>query len=193
MKQPVVISALLAFVLAFPMAAQAATRDKGERADKPASSSLSRQDRKFIDKAMHDNNAEVAIAKVALEKAQSGEVKQFAQKLLNDHQKAGSELEAIVGRLGYNPPRKAMDKEPKEAQKFAKMKADKFDKEFAKHMVKDHKKAVKLFTEEAQDGQQQEVWQFAQKTLPALEEHLRISQQLAGETGERKERKRKAG
>src|SRR5688572_10667046 len=114
MKQSVVFCALLAFVLAFPMAAQAAKGDKGTRAEKAQSSSLSRQDKKFIDKAMHDNNAEVAIAKVALEKAQGAEVKQFAQRLLNDHQKAGSELEGIVSRLGYSPSKKAMDKEPKE-------------------------------------------------------------------------------
>src|SRR5688572_16025580 len=98
MKQPFVIPALLAFVLAFPMAAQAAKGDKDARADKAQSASLSRQDKKFVDNAMRDNNAELAIAKVAMEKAQSNEVKQFAQRLLNDHQKAGSELEGIVSR-----------------------------------------------------------------------------------------------
>ncbi|HYC46918.1 MAG TPA: DUF4142 domain-containing protein [Burkholderiales bacterium] len=192
MKQPVFLTALLALVLAVPVGVQAAQRDKGERADKAASSSLSRQDKRFIDKAMQDNNAELALAKVALEKAQNAEVKSFAQRLLDDHTKAGSELEGIVSRLGYTPPKKAQEKEPRDAQKFAKMSGEKFDREFSKHMVKDHEKAVKLFKDQAQDGQSQELWQFAQKTLPTLEEHLRISKQLAGDSGERRERKRKA-
>ena len=192
MKQPVFLTALLALVLAVPVGVQAAQRDKGERVDKAASSSLSRQDKRFIDKAMQDNNAELALAKVALEKAQNAEVKSFAQRLLDDHTKAGSELEGIVSRLGYTPPKKAQEKEPRDAQKFAKMSGEKFDREFSKHMVKDHEKAVKLFKDQAQDGQSQELWQFAQKTLPTLEEHLRISKQLAGDSGERRERKRKA-
>jgi putative membrane protein len=168
-------STLLAIVLGFSVGAQAA-KDK-HRTD----NTLSRADRHFIDNAMKDNNAELALARIAQEKSSSGAVKQFAQRLMNDHQKAGTELQGVVSHVGYTPPGK-VEKESREVRKFSKMSAEKFDKEFAKHMVKDHEKAVKLFKKEAQDGQAQEVWQFAQKTLPTLEEHLRMSRELSGDT-----------
>jgi putative membrane protein len=44
--------------------------------------------------------------------------------------------------------------------------------------VKDHEKAVKLFQKEAQSGQDPELKQFAQQTLPKLQQHLQMAQQL---------------
>lgn len=187
MKQSFAITTLLAFTLAFPVAAQAAQRDREAKGDQPARTQLSRQDRNFIENAMHSNHGELALAKIAQEKASSDQVKQFAKKLLDDHSKAGSELETIVSRLGYTPSKKAM-REPREVKKFANMSGERFDREFARQMVKDHKKTVDLFEDQAQDGQTQELWQFAQKTLPTLQEHLRMSQQLAGEKAGRTHR-----
>ena len=194
MSKPFVLTALLAAALALPVA-EAAQREKGERAEKSdTGGKLSRQDRKFIDNAMRSNHAELAIAQIAQDKASNPEVKRYAERLIADHGKAGSELEGIVSKLGYQPSKKAQEGHKGDAKKFAKMGGDKFDREFARQMVKDHEKTIKLFKEEAQDGQAQELWQFAQKTLPTLEEHLRIARQLSGDRSEgreRRERKRK--
>jgi putative membrane protein len=187
MKHAFFSTALLAGLLGFSVAAQAAG-DKGRDVRAKDNNTLSRADKSFIEKAMKDNQAELALTRLAQEKASSAELKQAAQKMANDHQKAGDELQAIASRVGYMP--KMSDKEPGDVRKFSKMSGDKFDREFAKHMVKDHEKAVKLFKKEAQDGQAQEVWQFATKTLPVLEEHLRMSRELSGTkmSGESKRR-----
>ena len=175
-------TALLAVLLGCALSTQAADRKAKGSAD-----TLSRTDRQFIDKAVRENQAEIALAKIAQEKASSDQVKQYAQRLFNDHSKAGSELEGIVSKLGYRPSGKA-DKAHKGLRKFEKMSGEKFDREFVKHMVDDHERSVKLFKNEAQDGQAQEVWQFAQKTLPTLEEHLRIARELSGDKGGRRDR-----
>lgn len=180
MRYPFFSSATIAAVMFGLSVASPAAEDKRRPADK-ADTTLSKQDRRFIEKAMQDNQAEVALAKVAQEKASSDAVKQYARKLHEDHSKAAQELEAIASRLGYAESRKA-EKEPRAVKKFAKMQGDKFDRAFAKHMVDDHEKAIKLFKKQAQDGNSQELWQYAQKNLPTLEQHLKMARELAGET-----------
>ena len=56
--------------------------------------------------------------------------------------------------------------------------SDAADKAYAKAMVDDHKEDIDLFKKEASSGQNAELKAFAQKTLPTLEEHLRLAQAL---------------
>jgi putative membrane protein len=45
-------------------------------------------------------------------------------------------------------------------------------------MVKDHEKAVKLFSKESSSGKDAELKAFATKTLPTLQHHLEMARQL---------------
>ena len=62
------------------------------------------------------------------------------------------------------------------------MSGKKFDHEYGNFMVKDHEKAVKLFRKEADKGDNGELKQFASKTLPTLEEHLKMARDLKAQT-----------
>jgi putative membrane protein len=66
---------------------------------------------------------------------------------------------------------------------MAKLSGKEFDRTYAKMMVDDHKKAVALFKEQAEKGEDAEVRQAAATTLPTLEEHLQMAEKLAGEVG----------
>jgi putative membrane protein len=46
-------------------------------------------------------------------------------------------------------------------------------------MVEDHNKAVKLFQQEERSGHNAQLKQFAQKTLPTLEQHQKMAQELS--------------
>src|SRR5262245_8097359 len=46
------------------------------------------------------------------------------------------------------------------------------------HMVMDHEKAVELFTKQAESGQDPDLKQFAEKTLPTLKDHLQQAQKV---------------
>ncbi|SPE57086.1 hypothetical protein SBV1_2630002 [Verrucomicrobia bacterium] len=57
-----------------------------------------------------------------------------------------------------------------------------FDKAYAKDMVKDHKKDVKEFESAAKDLSDPDLRAWAQKTLPVLQEHLRMAQDMETES-----------
>lgn len=156
--------------------AKQANADSGKAA---AASKLSREDRDFLEKAAHAGHTEVEGSKLALSKATSPEVKQFAQQMVDDHTKAGEELKQLAESKGLKVPT-----EPAMAQK-AKLKVlsarsgDGFDRDYAEEVgVKAHADTVKLFQKAAQSAQDADVRAFAQKTLPTLQHHLQMAQSL---------------
>ena len=56
-----------------------------------------------------------------------------------------------------------------------------FDKAYAQQMVEDHQKTIAMFKQHA-NSPQAEVKQFVSKTLPALEQHLKMAQQAVANT-----------
>ena len=147
-------------------------------ADKKGDGKLSGNDRRFVTTAAEDGLAEVELGKIAQQNGASAAVKQFGQRMVDDHSKAGKELEAIASKLGVTPPKEPGSKHQGDIKKFSKLTGEKFDREYAEHMVKDHEKAVSLFEKQAKSGDADELKQFASKTLPTLQEHLKMARSL---------------
>jgi putative membrane protein len=145
----------------------------GYAADKKVDTGkASKADRDFIMKAAQDNLMEIELAKVVQEKSTRAEVKDYAQRLSDDHSKAQQELEGIASKLGVTVPKQLDKKHAKELKEMSKKSAKRFDHEYAELMVEDHKKAVKLFEKESKKADAEELRQFASKTLPVLQDHL---------------------
>lgn len=174
------IFAALALVLSFG-GAYAADK-KGD------SGKVSKGDKSFIMDAANDSMAEVELGKVAQQNAASEDVKKFGQRMVDDHAAASKELEPIATKLGVTPPTAPEGKHAKMVKDLSKKTGDKFDKAYVDDMVKDHKKAVKMFEKQAQKGESAELRDFASKTLPKLQEHLKMAQDL--QAGMKKSKKK---
>jgi|GEM_PF-638558 len=144
-----------------------------------AFAATSAADREFVAKAAHSGMEEVALGRLATEQGQSDAVKRFGQQMVDDHTRANEELKAAASKDGIELPSDAGTKKPG-TEKLASLQGAEFDRAYAKQMVQDHEKAVALFRREAQGSGSSNVKAFAQKTLPTLEEHLRMAQQLTG-------------
>ena len=59
-----------------------------------------------------------------------------------------------------------------------KAKPEDFDKTYAKQQVKAHKRAVKLFDDYAEEGDNAALKQFAANVLPTIKEHLEAAKKL---------------
>ena len=128
-------------------------------------------DKGFVDKAATGGMAEVKLSKLAMDKGQSTEVKQFARKMVEDHTKANMELKQIAEKQDITVPTTLDEKHQKIYDKLLKLDGASFDKEYMHAMTVDHDETVKLFKEQAKNGQDPELKSFAMKTLPVLEKH----------------------
>lgn len=136
-----------------------------------AGAKVSRGDRNFFVTAAEDGMAEVELGKLAQQKGSSEQVKSFGGQMVTDHTKAGDELKALAGSKGVTLP-STPGKHQKEIDKLAKKSGADFDRDYARHMVDAHKKAVSLFQKTAKSGDDADVKGFAGKTLPTLQQHL---------------------
>lgn len=142
-------------------------------------SGLSSADRKFAMNAAQDGMTEVQIGKLATQQGASDSVKQFGQRLVDDHTKANNDLMQWASTSGVTLPTTLDAKHQAMVDKMSRLNGAAFDKEFAKGMVSDHDKAVKMFQKEASTGGDSGLKSFAAATLPTLQEHLTMARGLS--------------
>jgi putative membrane protein len=163
-----------------------AQRDKAEK--KPEGDTLT--DQQFVMKVSASDLAEINLGRVAARQASDPAVRQFAQRLVDDHTKASAELIRIANKRSL-PAARTMDAQHRQLQdRLLNLKGADFDRAFLNQMVDDHKKAVTLFEAESKTAKDADLKAFAAKALPHLKEHLKMAQDLAAKLkGGSKEKK----
>jgi putative membrane protein len=134
----------------------------------------------FVQKAAMSDMYEVQAGKLAAQKGQSDAVKQFAQQMVDAHTKTTEELSGIVKAksIKVDLPTSLDSTHQKLIDELNSAAAQDFDKTYADQQVDAHKKAVGLFKKYAAKGDDAEVKQFAEKTLPTIEHHLEEAKKL---------------
>ena len=135
-------------------------------------------DKKFVKEAAAGGLAEVEMGKLAVQKSSDDAVKQFGQKMIDDHTKANEQLKEIASKQGITIPESLDSKQQSKVDKLSKLSGPAFDKAYVKDAVKDHEKDVREFKNEAQNGSDPNIKQFASSTLPTLEQHLDMAKTL---------------
>jgi len=143
-----------------------------------ASNNLSHADKQFVKKAAEAGAAEVDAGRLATQHAGTDEVKKFGEHMQQDHSKANDELKQIAQNKGIAVADSPDRSHQRLAHRLEKMDGAQFDRTYMRENVKDHKKAVALFQKEANRGKDPDLRAFAQKTLPELQQHLQMAEQL---------------
>lgn len=141
-----------------------------------AEGKMSDADAKAMKKLAEANQAEIATGKLAVDKAKNPQVKQFGQRMVDDHGKANDQLKQLASTKNVTLPTDLDKSTQREYDKLSKLSGADFDREYMKHMVSDHKKDISEFQKEAKSGKDADVKQFASSTLPVLQEHLQLAQ-----------------
>jgi putative membrane protein len=163
-------------IAAPPIFAQ--TGQPGHPAATSAKDALDQEDKTFVREAAIGGMAEVELSKIA-QKSENADVKGFAERMIEDHTKANEQLTSIASGLGVEMPKTVDSEHQRIREKLQTLHGKAFDDEYAHAMVEDHNKAVKLFQQEERAGRNTELKQFAQKTLPTLEEHQKMALELS--------------
>ena len=140
-------------------------------------------DREFVRKAAQGGLAEVQLGQLATEKAASPEVKQFGQRMVDDHTKANDQLKQIAQQEGVTVPDQLDAKDAATKARLEKLSGKEFDRAYMRDMVSDHTKDVTEFKHEANAGKNSAVKNFASQTVPTLEDHLKEAKDIAPKVG----------
>jgi putative membrane protein len=134
---------------------------------------LSHHDRGFFKKAATAGAKEIAVSQAVMDNLLNMQVKAFAQTMVTDHTSIAEQLATLAAAKGVMLP----PPNPSVADDWSKKTGD-LDGKYVKEMVSDHLGAVKLF-ENASKSADPDIAAFAQKTLPTLQHHLMMAQDLA--------------
>jgi len=173
MRQSVLTTAV---VLALGAAPAFAAQKTTAAPHKQTSTAKAANDNTFVTKAAEGGLAEVELGKLATEKASSDQVKQFGQRMVDDHSKANDELKTLAQQKNITLPTSISAKDKAERDRLMKLSGAAFDRAYMSAMLSDHKKDVSEFRVESTSGKDADIKAFAAKTLPTLEEHLKLAQ-----------------
>jgi putative membrane protein len=143
---------------------------------------MSGHDRTFMKDAAQGGMAEVNLGQLAAQNASDPDVKAFGQRMVTDHGKANDQLKQVAAGMNVTLPADVKASDRAEADHFSKMTGADFDRAYVREMVKDHKKDVAEFQKEAKSGHG-DVQSFASTTLPTLQEHLKMAEDLQVKMG----------
>ncbi len=129
---------------------------------------------KFANEAAQGGMAEVEMGRLAVAHATNPEVKQFGQRMVDDHIRANTEFMQLAGRKNMQLPREVSSEQKERMDKLSKRSGADFDKAYVDAMVEDHENDVKEFEEQSKNGTDADIKQFAAKTLPTLKQHLEM-------------------
>jgi len=137
-------------------------------------------DQAFVTKALEGGMAEVELGKLAADKSQSPDVKQFAEKMVNDHSQMGDKwFKPVAKEIGVSEPKGPSKKDKKLIEKLQGLSGQEFDTQYIQAMVKDHKEDLKDFQSEAQAAQDPNVKQIAEQGTKVVSQHLQMIEQIA--------------
>ncbi len=135
-------------------------------------------DEMFAKKAAAGGMAEVAAGDTAQKMGANDAIKKYGQQMTVDHTKANDELKSLASAKKIELPTAPDPAHQKALKNLQARSGDSFDKAFKAQMVSDHKATIALFEKEASSGSDPDLKAFAAKTLPDLQQHLKMAEAL---------------
>lgn len=133
----------------------------------------------FVEKAAISNMFEIQSSELALEMSENEDIQAFAEQMVEDHTAAGEELKAAVEAQGgdLQVPTELDTKHQDMIDQLSSASGEEFDQMYVEMQTQAHEQAVSLFESYAENGEG-ELQAFAEATLPTLQEHYEMIQQM---------------
>jgi putative membrane protein len=174
------------------IAAPALAQSVGEKTGVNSALGVSPSTPDFVKEVAISDMFELESSKLAQQKGNATE-KTFASQMITDHTKTSTELKGLVtgGKVQAEVPTALDSAHQSKLDKLKAANEKDFSSEFDAMQVSAHKDAVDLFERYAKGGDNADLKNWAGKTLPALQHHLAMAQDLdkakpAATTGERR-------
>jgi putative membrane protein len=141
------------------------------------------RDKIFMQEISEDMVAEVALGKLAVQKASNDDVKKFAQTMVDDHAPLSDLMKPIASELGVKEPTKMDKTGQQEYDKLKTLSGSDFDKEFLLYIVMEHRKTLKTYRDEVIVSNDTELKDAAISSAKLVAQHTRTAITLAKANG----------
>jgi putative membrane protein len=179
MNKPMAFMVAAAVAAAWPFAATSQQAKKSEaKSEQSSASKMSQEDMRRFASIAQANMAEIELGKLAQEKGKAAEVKDFAKHMIDDHGKKLEENKELAGKKQVKLPDAPNKEQQATKAKLEKLSADDFDRAYAKQMVDDHQKTLKLVQDTAKNAKDADLKAAAEKAAPGVEKHLQMAKGL---------------
>jgi putative membrane protein len=122
----------------------------------------------------------VQAGQIAMQQASNGKIRDFGQHMVDDHSRANDQLRQLAAQKGIPVPTDLDARMQAQIDQLNKASGAAFDQMYVAGQLADHKEAIDVFQKEINSGQDADLKSFATQTLPTLQHHLDMVEQLPG-------------
>jgi putative membrane protein len=140
-------------------------------------------DAKFIKEVAADNMLETQMAQLADRKAESSAVKQFASRVVSDHQRMQNDWVSMASSHGYNFKPGMGKNHRAKLTKLEKLSGREFDRAYMTTVVQDYKDYINYFEKEGQAAHSTQVRQLVNRDLSTLRSNFNDAKRVGGQVG----------
>jgi putative membrane protein len=161
-------------------------RSKGDAASSATGSARSSDPATCIQEAAKMNAGTIRFAQLAQQKAENPQLKQFAQSLERDHQKAQTELQTIAKKHNVEIATGTEGLDAKCQQELTRLEGlsgAEFDKEFAKGAVEGHAMAAAQLQQASTQAKDPDIAQYTRNMLARIKQHQQQGRDIAKAVG----------
>lgn len=163
---------------AFGLQAQSDTQPGTEQQQiqSGSESQLSNEDKDFLKEAYQTNLNEIELARLATQQASSSDVKEYAQRMIDEHSRSNEQIQQIASSKGVDLQSGAQSKD---YSQFSNLSGPQFDQKYIENQQQSHQEAISMFRNAADKGSDPDVKSFASSQLSTLEQHQSMASDLS--------------
>jgi putative membrane protein len=166
-----------AFLFGLLLATPAMAQSVGEKSGVNSVMGVAPKTADFVKEAAISDMFEIQSSKLAAGKL-TGDAKAFAERMIADHTKTTNELTSAAKRENIPLPAAMDSAHQDKLTKLSNTDARDFSKRYFDDQVSAHKDAVSLFQRYGRGGDDATLKNWANTTLPTLQHHLEMAQNL---------------
>jgi putative membrane protein len=144
-----------------------------------SSGSLTANEQQFLQMAAQTDMTQAHLGQMAQQQSDRQDVKNFGQTLDQSHTKDCETLTAIASRNGATIPKGIDAQHQSVVDGYKNLTGKKFDKQFLHQEKQMHRSVIDQYKHEAAQGENPALREYANNTLPTLEDHLNKVQELS--------------
>jgi putative membrane protein len=133
----------------------------------------------FVRNALEGGITEVELGKIAVKNSNNDDVKQFGQKMVDDHSKLNDQMKQVAHQMNVKIPTAPSGKDRATINRLQALNGDDFDKAYIKDMLKDHQQDKKEFKHEAESATNPTLKDVATQGEQIISDHLQMIEQIA--------------